>query len=121
MQSAMFAAVSAAVSEPICDWWPPAAQNRETAVCQTAGLVAGLDSDGCSDLRGFLADLTDPRGRRGRRYGYVALVAIAAAAMLGGANSVAAIARWAGTRHRRSWRRWGWPRMPAPDGCALRA
>ena len=60
----------------------------------TAGLVRGLDVDGCGDLRFFLAALPDPRDRRGRRYGYGPLVSLAAAAMLGGANSVAGIFRW---------------------------
>jgi predicted transposase YbfD/YdcC len=62
---------------------------------QTTGLVCGLDVADCADLRDFLAELPDPRRRQGRRYGYGALVAVAAAAMLGGANSVAAIFRWA--------------------------
>ena len=60
----------------------------------TAGLVRGLDVDGCGDLRFFLAALPDPRDPRGRRYGYGPLVSLAAAAMLGGANSVAGIFRW---------------------------
>src|SRR5947208_5727879 len=75
--------------------WPPVPDISAAPMCVTAGLVAGLDPDSCMDLRVFLADLPDPRGRQGQRYGYVALVTIAAAAMLGGANSVAAIARWA--------------------------
>lgn len=60
----------------------------------TTGLVRGLDADGCGDLRFFLASLPDPRHRQGQRYGYGALVTLAAAAMLGGANSVAGIFRW---------------------------
>src|SRR5260370_2618930 len=60
----------------------------------TAGLVRGLDTESCGDLRGFLAALPEPRRRRGRRYTYVCLVALAAGAMLGGANSVTAIYRW---------------------------
>lgn len=89
MQSVMSGTVSvSAVVPPVPGIWA-------APKCVTAGLVAGLDPDGCTDLRVFLADLPDPRGRQGRRYGYVALVAIAAAAMLGGANSVAAIGRWA--------------------------
>jgi hypothetical protein len=54
----------------------------------TTGLVRGLNVEGCGDLRGFLAGLPDPRHRQGCRYTYVYLVALAAAAMLGGANSV---------------------------------
>jgi predicted transposase YbfD/YdcC len=60
----------------------------------TAGLVRGLDLEGCADLWSFLAGLPDPRDSRGRRYRYGPLVALAAAAMLGGANSVAGIFRW---------------------------
>jgi predicted transposase YbfD/YdcC len=60
-----------------------------------AGLIRGLDGEGCADLRVFLTGLPDPRGKQGRRFTYVTLVALAAAAMLGGANSVAAIHRWA--------------------------
>ena len=60
----------------------------------TVGLVRGLDLDGCGDLLFFLAALPDPRDLRGRRYSYGPLVALAGAAMLGGANSVAGIFRW---------------------------
>jgi predicted transposase YbfD/YdcC len=60
----------------------------------TAGLVRGLDTESCGDLRGFLATLPDPRHRQGCRYTYVCLVTLAAAAMLSGANSVTAIYRW---------------------------
>src|SRR4051812_8219318 len=60
----------------------------------TTGLVRGLDIEGCGDLRVFLSGLPDPRRRQGRRYAYGALVALCAAAMLGGANSVAGIFRW---------------------------
>lgn len=69
----------------VCSAWPPVL---------TVGLVRGLDLEGCCDLRVYLADLPDSRGRSGRWYGYRALVTVAAAAMLGGANSVTAIFRW---------------------------
>jgi len=43
----------------------------------------------------YLATISDPRGRRGRRHPLVAILAIAAAAVLAGARSMAAIAEWA--------------------------
>jgi DDE_Tnp_1-associated len=45
-------------------------------------------------LVSVLAQLVDPRGRRGRRYPLVALVAAGIAATLAGARSFAAIAQW---------------------------
>lgn len=87
----------------------------------SAGLVRGLDVEDCGDLRDFLADLPDPRRRRGRRYGYGALVAVAAAAMLGGANSVAAIFRWARDALMRSFWRWASVRTNVLGTCGDRA
>jgi hypothetical protein len=46
-------------------------------------------------LLAYLATISDPRGRRGRRHPLVAILAIAAAAVLAGARSMAAIAEWA--------------------------
>jgi DDE_Tnp_1-associated len=46
-------------------------------------------------LLAYLATISDPRGRRGRRHPLVAILAMAAAAVLGGARSMAAIAEWA--------------------------
>ena len=43
-------------------------------------------------LLAYLATISDPRGRRGRRHPLVAILAMAAAAVLGGARSMAAIA-----------------------------
>ena len=47
-------------------------------------------------LLAYLATISDPRDRRGRRHPLVAILAIAAAAVLAGARSMAAIAEWAG-------------------------
>jgi predicted transposase YbfD/YdcC len=80
-------------SGALCPEWP--VEPMPIQVVPSAGLVRGLDVEDCGDLRDFLADLPDPRRRQGRRYGYGALVAVASAAMLGGASSVAAIFRWA--------------------------
>jgi hypothetical protein len=46
-------------------------------------------------LLDVLADLPDPRRRRGRRHGLVAVLAVAICAVLAGARSYAAIAQWA--------------------------
>ncbi|MFE2038778.1 transposase family protein [Streptomyces scopuliridis] len=45
-------------------------------------------------LARFLAGLPDPRGRRGRRFPLVAIVAAASASVLAGARSLTAIAEW---------------------------
>ena len=46
-------------------------------------------------LLAYLATIADPRARSGRRHPLVAILAIAAAAVLTGARSMAAIAEWA--------------------------
>ena len=46
-------------------------------------------------LLAYLAAVTDPRTRTGRRHPLVAILVLAAAAVLAGARSVAAIAEWA--------------------------
>jgi predicted transposase YbfD/YdcC len=46
-------------------------------------------------LLAYLATVTDPRTRAGRRHPLVAILVLAAAAVLAGARSVAAIAEWA--------------------------
>jgi hypothetical protein len=52
------------------------------------------DADG-PQLLGSLAAVPDPRAARGRRHPLVAILAMAAAAVLAGARSIAAIAEWA--------------------------
>jgi predicted transposase YbfD/YdcC len=46
-------------------------------------------------LLAYLATVTDPRTRAGRRHPLVAILVLAAAAVLAGAGSIAAIAEWA--------------------------
>jgi predicted transposase YbfD/YdcC len=46
-------------------------------------------------LLAYLATVSDPRRRAGRRHPLVAILGLAAAAVLGGARSIAAIAEWA--------------------------
>ena len=61
-------------------------------------LAGGTDRDRSQDrqrkLRRFLDRVPDPRGRRGRRYPAVALLTAAAAAVLAGARSLAAVGEW---------------------------
>ncbi|MEV8524324.1 transposase family protein [Streptomyces sp. NPDC052000] len=45
-------------------------------------------------LARFLAGLPDPRARRGRRFPLIAIVAAAAASVLGGARSLTAVTEW---------------------------
>lgn len=54
----------------------------------------GLDTPGCVDLLSFLSMVTDPRQRRGVRHGMASLLTVAAAAVVAGARSFAAIGEW---------------------------
>ena len=90
----------------------------------TSGLTAlshadRLRSAETPHLLAYLATVTDPRARAGRRHPLVAILMLAAAAVLAGARSIAAIAEWAadapqpvraalGTRHDPLTGRWVW-------------
>ena len=65
----------------------------ETAVSETAGQATQVALVAAT-LWGVLGTIFDRRGRKGRQYPLQALLAIAIAAMLAGANDLKAIFRW---------------------------
>jgi predicted transposase YbfD/YdcC len=67
-----------------------------------------------------LADLPDPRRRRGRRHGLVAVLAVAICAVLAGARSYAAIAQWADDLDEPHLAQLGLTRPQAPDASTFR-
>jgi predicted transposase YbfD/YdcC len=75
--------VPASPSSPI-----PAAAHRLDA-------ATALTPDQCRDLLDYLAQIADPRHRRGRRHALGAVLAVAVAAVLAGASSLVAIGEWA--------------------------
>jgi DDE_Tnp_1-associated/Transposase DDE domain len=72
----------------------PTSSRIPTAAKRTDAPVA-LAPDQCRDLLDDLAQITDPRKRRGRRHALGAVLAVAVAAVLAGAKSLAAIGEWA--------------------------
>jgi predicted transposase YbfD/YdcC len=54
-----------------------------------------LAPDQCRSLLDYLAQITDPRHRRGRRHALGTVLAVAVAAVLAGARSLTAIGEWA--------------------------
>jgi DDE_Tnp_1-associated/Transposase DDE domain len=56
---------------------------------------AALAPAQCRDLLGYLAQIADPRHRRGRRHQLVGVLGVAVCAVLAGARSLAAIGGWA--------------------------
>jgi hypothetical protein len=75
--------VPAPTSSPI----PTAAKRLDASVA--------LAPDQCRSLLDDLAQITDPRQRRGRRHPLGTVLAVAVAAVLAGAKSLAAIGEWA--------------------------
>ncbi|HZD70883.1 MAG TPA: transposase family protein [Actinomycetes bacterium] len=65
------------------------------AVAQRLAAPATLAPDQCRSLLDDLAQIADPRKRRGRRHALGAVLAVAVAATLAGARSLAAIGEWA--------------------------
>jgi hypothetical protein len=60
-----------------------------------AAAPAAPTSDQCHSLLADLAQLADPRQRRGRRHALVSVLGLAVCAVLAGARSLAAIGEWA--------------------------
>jgi hypothetical protein len=65
------------------------------AAAQRPAAPATLAPDQCRSLLEHLAQLADPRQRRGRRHALGTVLAVAARAVLAGATALAAIAEWA--------------------------
>ncbi len=65
------------------------------AAAQRLAAAAALAPEQYRDLLDDLAQITDPRHRRGRRHALTAVLAVAVAAVLTGARSLAAIGEWA--------------------------
>ena len=69
--------------------------SRTPAVAQRQEAPIALAPAQCCSLLDELAQLTDPRQRRGRRHALGTVLAVAVAAVLAGARSLAAIGEWA--------------------------
>src|SRR5215217_1021410 len=63
--------------------------------CPTAGRARRAGPDQCRSLLDHLAQITDPRHRRGRRHTLVGVLGVAVCAVLAGARSLVAIGEWA--------------------------
>ncbi len=64
-------------------------------VAQRLDPSAALAPEQYRDLLDYLAEIADPRHRRGRRHPLATVLAVAVAAVLTGARSLAAIGEWA--------------------------
>jgi predicted transposase YbfD/YdcC len=74
---------------------PAPTSSRIPAAAQRLDAPVALAPDQCRSLLDDLAQLTDPRQRRGRRHALGTVLAVAVAAVLAGARSLAAIGEWA--------------------------
>jgi predicted transposase YbfD/YdcC len=74
---------------------PACSSSPIPAAAQRLATPAALAPDQCCDLLDYLAQIADPRHRRGRRHALTAVLAVAVAAVLAGARSLAAIGEWA--------------------------
>jgi predicted transposase YbfD/YdcC len=74
---------------------PACSSSPIPAVAQRLAPPAALAPHQCRDLLGYLAQLADPRQRRGRRHPLVGVLGVAVCAVLAGATSLAAIGEWA--------------------------
>jgi predicted transposase YbfD/YdcC len=73
---------------------PAPTSSRIPAAAQRLGAPVALAPAQCRSLLDDLARLTDPRQRRGRRHALGTVLAVAVAAVLAGARSLAAIGEW---------------------------
>jgi predicted transposase YbfD/YdcC len=74
---------------------PACSSSPIPAAAQRLATPAALAPDQCRDLLDYLAQIADPRHRRGRRHALTTVLAVAVAAVLAGARSLAAIGEWA--------------------------
>jgi predicted transposase YbfD/YdcC len=73
----------------------PAASSSSIPAAAHPAAPAALTSHQCRSLLAELAQLPDPRRRRGRRHALAGVLGVAACAVLAGARSLAAIGEWA--------------------------
>jgi predicted transposase YbfD/YdcC len=74
---------------------PACSSSPIPAAAQRLAPPAALAPDQYHDLLGYLAQIADPRHRRGRRHPLVSVLGVAVCAVLAGARSLAAIGEWA--------------------------
>jgi predicted transposase YbfD/YdcC len=74
---------------------PAPTSRRILTAAQELDAPVALAPAQCRDLLGYLAQITDPRQRRGRRHPLGVVLAVAVAAVLAGAKSLTAIGEWA--------------------------
>jgi predicted transposase YbfD/YdcC len=89
------------------------------APAQSSSVVSCVSLCGAGLLQ-VLAELPDPRCRRGRRHGLAAIVAVALTAVLAGARSFAAIGQWAGDLSPEQLAGLGLTRATAPEVSTFR-
>jgi len=73
----------------------PAPPSSPIPAAQRPAATATLAPEQCRSLLEDLAQIADPRHRRGRRHTLATVLAVAVAAVLAGARSLAAIGEWA--------------------------
>jgi hypothetical protein len=74
---------------------PALTSSRIPVAAKRLDAPVALAPDQCRSLLDDLAQITDPRQRRGRRHPLGTVLAVAVAAVLAGAKSLAAIGEWA--------------------------
>jgi predicted transposase YbfD/YdcC len=74
---------------------PACSSSSIAAAAHRLAPPAALAPHQCRSLLGYLAQIADPRHRRGRRHTLVGVLGVAVCAVLAGARSLAAIGEWA--------------------------